>query len=487
VSLLGSTFVPRRGSAYAVRLDNLLWFAAPLLALLIIVGIYFALPDKITAPGKDATVQLIGLLAALLVYLLPSIWAYFIARRARLAYGREWQVLDRARTTTLNDRSRLEGLEDISTAEQEQLLDARRYIGRHAAGEGQEERVAQRMIQQALRNARELRRDSDLSTQLYTRDLTPLRLALRVPQTVALRLGILLRFIGLLQGLQPVAQSAGAMSPDLVKDMVEGLTGAFACSIAGIAAAILIQLLIVVVDRDYLIVARLLESTWMDLGHTLANLRLKRGDLPATLDRMLGELGTNRQEMRETSREIREQTRLAIDSMASNDERLQKFIQESKHTQTALDEIASAQRQRAAEASAALRQIDEYESRWKALFTERLDEAIATQASRHELALRELTNALAASEKRLASEIHAAIRSEADQLGRSVDRFQQALASHSGAMTAAAEKLAALVGRPAANEPVTTPERKPSLVVSIGGAVLLTLVVILSMLKFLSQ
>lgn len=457
-----------------------MWLGLPALAGLTVAAAYIVLPVAIRDSWYELT-------AALLVFVFPLIWAYLLARRARIAYGREWQVLDRTRTTTLADRERLVAQASIAPGEQEQLLDPRRYFGRHAASGGQEERIAERMVQQAIHNAREMRRDSDVATQIYIRDLGPHRLALRVPQTVALRLGILFSFVGLLQGLQSLAGWEQGGTGILIPQVIAGLTGAFACSIAGIGAAILIQMLIVIVDRDYLIVARLLESTWMDLGHTLSQLRLK-GDLPAMLDRVFGELETHRQEMRETSRDLREQTQLGLQAAADNEERLKQFVRSSLQTQGSLQELAEAQRARASDVSSALQQLEQYEARWAKLLAERVDQALTLQEQRYEAAKRELVETLTAQQRDLANDIKGAVRGDVDGLEQNIERLRQVMERHAQALQSATDSLASIAHRQERNES-TLPQAAPrrSLVVPIGGAVLITLVLVYSMLAVLAR
>lgn len=377
------SFVPR---SYGNRSLQLGWFLFPALCVLIATLIWWEIPDSVKhynkpeAVARDSQEQRAELTAeqkekllqrrqqlvlSALVFAAPLCWAFMIGTRVRRQYALEHRQLKRANDLSSEHRKQVrvvDGKLSLDVAESE--LSAAHYV-LPGVGDGGAELSSARMIQQLFTNAREMRRDSDLTSQVFIRELGPPRLSLRVPQHIALRLGIFFTFIGLLVGLEPIAEAFQDSGDQKVAigALISGLTLAFGTSVAGLGAAMLIQLLITTVDRDYAIVTRLLESVWMDLGHTLSFARFE-GDLPRNVDRLTEQIGQHRETVEVHTRNVIASVDRIIEDSERQAGRITEAIEKIGGNKDAVDALAESYRLQLEHLQSLAKGIEDYEVKW---------------------------------------------------------------------------------------------------------------------------
>ncbi|TQF67555.1 hypothetical protein [Pseudoalteromonas luteoviolacea] len=346
------------------------WWAFPILCFLPMAVLWGNIPDNIRSGNNY---QLVFSIA---VYVLPLIWAYKQSWRAKKRFNIEFRLL-KSVTDKANKQRR-----SIITQNGKQVLDvtsserdADYYLGGEGGAAGSET-VASLMVQQLVKNASEMRRDSDIASQVFIRKLVPFKTAVQVPQQVALRLGILFTFIGLLIGLEPVAsmfQGAGGQR-EAIGELISGLTIAFGTSIAGLGAALMIQILVTLVDKEYARTTGQLESAWMDLGHVLSFVRLE-GDLPANVDRLSDEIERHRENVNVHTRNLIEQVEKLVDEGVEQRQIVAQTHQKLDINQHAIDTLGKAHEAHLQEFQTLTEILKSYEVRLSASLGEAIEQA----------------------------------------------------------------------------------------------------------------
>ncbi|WP_076997218.1 hypothetical protein [Variovorax sp. KK3] len=181
--------------------------------------------------------------AALIVYVLPTSWALLIARRARLDLAAEEQTLMQIDENGQRLQTRLASGETVLTVDgdtwEQFVVGAKAHHGVM--------RTSVRMVQSLCHEAAS-GRFPPISTlaQIYANELRDGTRRLRGPQTLALRLGILGTFIGLLLALGTLGAmfvkiTNRSLGGEELGALVNSMTIAFGTSVAGLLSAILIQ------------------------------------------------------------------------------------------------------------------------------------------------------------------------------------------------------------------------------------------------------
>lgn len=308
----------------SAKLRSIVWSTFPIIALLPLAAPFYI--ERLENMVRSNKAQIIF---SVMVYILPLIWAYINSLRAKQKFRTEYSLLKRVSDTANEQRRSLiqdngKQVLDITRSEREPDY----YLGGEGGGSGNET-IASLMVQQLCKNAEEMRRDSDLTSQVFIRSLFPLKSAVQIPQQVALRIGILFTFAGLLIGLEPVANmfQGTADTRQAIGELISGLTIAFGTSISGLMAALMIQILVNLVDHEYGRTSQQLESAWMDLGHVLSFVRLE-GDLPANVDRLSEEINNHREDVNIHTRNLIEQ----VDRILTDNEKQRESVSYMQQT-----------------------------------------------------------------------------------------------------------------------------------------------------------
>ncbi|USE68341.1 hypothetical protein CTT31_04085 [Pseudoalteromonas maricaloris] len=373
-------------TGFSVGFQTWGWWVFPLLCVLPVVALWGNIPDNIRNGNANQ------LIISTLVYVLPICWAYFTSLKARQRYGLEHRLLKNVADKANQQRR------SIITKDGKQVLDVTKsqrdpdyYLGGEGGGSGNET-VASLMVQQLVKNAEEMRRDSDLTSQVFIRSLVPFKTAVQIPQQVALRIGILFTFIGLLIGLEPVANMFQGMGDQrhAIGELISGLTVAFGTSIAGLGAALMIQILVTMVDNAYGKTSRQLESAWMDLGHVLSFTRLE-GDLPANVERLSDEIDQHRETVHvHTSNLIRE-----VENLLKEGQEQRQIVADTYQTleknQQAIDTLGQAHQAHLKELRTLKDDIKSYESRWNSTLSHALAQADELGRERNEALMNQVS------------------------------------------------------------------------------------------------
>ncbi|MGF1729012.1 hypothetical protein [Photobacterium kasasachensis] len=365
------------------------WWAFPLLCFLPVAVLWGNIPDNILNGN------ITQLVISILVYVLPLTWAYIQSWRARKRYNLEHRLLKGVTKKANKQR------QSIITKGDKQILDvtdsereADYYLGNEGGAAGNET-IASLMVQLLIKNAKEMRRDSDLTSQVFVRSLVPFKTAVQIPQQVALRVGILFTFVGLLIGLEPVAsmfQGSGDQR-QAIGELISGLTVAFGTSIAGLGAALMIQFLVTLVDKEYGRTTRQLESAWMDLGHVLSFIRLE-GDLPANVDRLSDEIERHRENVNVHTRNLIEQVEKLLEEGREQRQIVAQTYQKLDANQYAIDTLGQAHEAHLKELCALTGNIKSYESRWNSTLNDALAQADELGRERNDKLIKQVSSSV---------------------------------------------------------------------------------------------
>lgn len=239
----------------------------------------------------------IYLIVSSIIFVGCCLWAFAISHEVKKRYKQEFNILNSILDKSHKHKILLEQGKEIPANE----LTEDHYLGKWA-GEAGKEQSASIMFQSLLSNATQLRYESDISSQVYIRDLASLKNKVRIAQLIAIRAGILFTFIGLFYGLGALSGDASAIN-QMVGKLIGGLYIAFSTSIAGLAASIFIQFLINLVDQEFLIVSRLLESAYMDVSRIFRQVNFN-GPIPVSINRLSDLLVEHRNDLKSRHDEI---------------------------------------------------------------------------------------------------------------------------------------------------------------------------------------
>jgi len=184
-------------------------------------------------------------LFSLLVYAVPTAWAFIQA-------GRVSQTLETERQLLVDIEQRGQRLQiELDNGTRSIQLDGdtwEQFVPGAQAG-GSATHTSIRMVQNLCHEAASGRFPPiSTLTQIYAAEFREGVRRLRVPQTLSLRLGILGTFIGLLLALAALGelvQKAGQneLNPGELSPLIQNMMIAFGTSVAGLLSAIFIQLL----------------------------------------------------------------------------------------------------------------------------------------------------------------------------------------------------------------------------------------------------
>ncbi|MEM8735284.1 MAG: hypothetical protein AAGG44_13720, partial [Planctomycetota bacterium] len=155
-----------------------------------------------------------------------------------------------------------------------------------------------KLVVKHYNTARALRSDDGIAAQVVEAELTSGRTSLRPLAGFALRIGILLTFIGLLRGLAPIgaALNSGDLAEIPVGKLLSGLTVSFSSSIAGLAAALVIGMMALTTEHGFKRLRTMIDDLALALRQLYSRVRFG-GDLSKTVDHLTVEMRNHAREM----------------------------------------------------------------------------------------------------------------------------------------------------------------------------------------------
>lgn len=204
---------------------------------------------------------LLALLTSLGVYIGPAGWGVLVILKARRQLNREEACLRTIEANGGDILKRLQRNEGGFTVNE----DAYRQFLPPNADRDSPTPTSVRMVQNLCNEAIGHRFPPVSATsQFYVGELMHGARGLRTPQAIALRLGIMFTFVGLLSALEEVSKAFGspgsALEAGTVKLLVEDLTLAFGTSVAGLLAAVSLQAFAELLGSRQRRIARLIED-----------------------------------------------------------------------------------------------------------------------------------------------------------------------------------------------------------------------------------
>lgn len=255
-------------------------------------------------------------MAALLVYIVPAAWAIILARRAAATLSHEAHLLrgieaqGQQLQLAMDNGTRTLTLDSHTWEQFVQGVEATRG-GMH---------TSVRMVQSLCHEAVSGRFPPIATlTQIYALEMREGVRRLRVPQTLALRLGILGTFIGLLLALSRLGdllQLASQHPPDAgeLSPLVQSMMIAFGTSVAGLLSAILIQILGEVLLLRQQGLTRQIEDTVGRVATVLA-MTFTGSTFMRDLDAFGDQLTRHRSGLSDHAHQVRVSSRDAVDAV----------------------------------------------------------------------------------------------------------------------------------------------------------------------------
>lgn len=342
-----------RGLSQVFRLGSgrLLWVAA-LLLVFSPLAFWWIAPEGFWESGRHAFA------GSMLIFWGLGFAALSVAWRCQANFDREAEIVGRVLREVDINHARLQSPSDAFS---ETDITIERYI---LAGE--EKTLCARIVQEHHRTASAMRNDQGIARVLIDRELHPIRMRVRPYGNWALRAGILMTFIGLLVGMQPVADALKQGASEIpVGELMSGLTISFATSIAGLAAALVINLMVVHVDQSFDRLVTLLERLSQSLGTHFAYLRFGT-DLTRTVDHLGQEINRHAVELEDHATQVGKSLKAVIDQMrtdAAHADGVISAVALSHEKLSNLEREHSAHVTRLAESAGNLRS---YEEKWAA-------------------------------------------------------------------------------------------------------------------------
>ena len=376
-------------------------------------------------------------IAAIVVYLLPTLWAWQVAAGARTAIRQEEELLEQVEK---NGRDLHEKLKDDPAAVpiNDQLW--QRFLPDVQDQDGVS-RTSVRMVQ-SLCHETTSGRFPPISTtsQIYAAEITDRIRRLRAPQTLAVRLGILGTFVGLLLALAQLGDffSQASGDPTAVTRLVRRLMVAFGTSIAGLLAAIVIQLLGEALAVRYERVQKLIEDT---VGRIVTVLAVATAGTPLmrTAESLAEDMKDHKRELSDHSDNVQRASRRLIRAVRSNANALKDGVGALNNSHKAMSDVFGNHNAIVAELREGLRQVSAVDTRVASALKEHLDslkkstEAMAvTSAEAMSKALSPVTSTL--------SEQNAAATSAVNALSRAAANLEELTSSVKAAITADSQR-----------------------------------------------
>lgn len=265
--------------------------------------------------------------ASLAVYLLPAAWAWWIANSARRSLSREERLLGAIENNGRELQERLSSQQQSGGGELQ--IDQQTWTKfLPDMQEGAVTSASVRMVQSLCHEASSGRFPPILTTtQIYTAEITAAVRRLRAPQTLALRLGILGTFVGLLLALGELGDLASkATTPEegfkTIKVLVGNIKIAFGTSVAGLLAAILSQFFAEALAASYSRTSKQIEDV---IGQvvTVLSMAMTGTHLARTADALTERMDNHQRELLDHADNVRRATGEGIRAIDNNAAALQ--------------------------------------------------------------------------------------------------------------------------------------------------------------------
>lgn len=280
--------------------------------------------------------------AALLVYLSPALWAWQLAHEARASLAAEERIL------TEIERNGRALQDELSRNRSSQPVNEDFWVKflPDVPPNDHVTHTSVRMVQSLCHEATSGRFPPiSTTTQIYSGEITERARRLRAPQTLALRLGILGTFIGLLLALDHLGglfDSAIVKQLDAkdVKPLVGSMTVAFGTSVAGLLAAILVQLFGEALNVRYERITRQIEDT---VGRvvTVLSLSMTGSHLVRTAESLADRMNQHKQELSDHADNVQRASRRGIRAVRGNANALKDGVVALRGSHSALSEVLS--------------------------------------------------------------------------------------------------------------------------------------------------
>lgn len=211
--------------------------------------------------------------AALGSFLLPLLWATTSAMGSGRRAAREGQAFEEAST---NARGHIQAHAIKAPTLTLENATEEAFITSAAVLRAKVSLSALRMVQYLLVEARGYRFPPISDTvDIFLADFRDLAAQLKTPQMVAVRVGILGTFVGLiisLESMKAISLTGGTLhgADEAVRQMLRGLAAAFGTSVGGLGASLVIQLYIGLLNRDIGLLAIRLKDAVESVTHSLA-------------------------------------------------------------------------------------------------------------------------------------------------------------------------------------------------------------------------
>jgi hypothetical protein len=312
---------------------------------------WWATPSGFWNEGSNAFLISLG------IFLGPSTMALRSAVHCIKYYGSEMRYAKQIVTKVNRDLGVLDGDREAISPDD---LTPNRYI----LAEMVDSRCHE-LVEKHYQTAKALRSDDGIAEQIIDRQLHPLRLGARPWSGIALRLGILMTFVGLLIGLQPIADSLRDSTRQSIPlgELMAGLTISFATSIAGLSAALVIHLMVYASDRSFERLVALLDDLSLRLRILFSNARFG-GNLTRTVDHLSEQIRKHAAELESHGVQVNKSVNSIIARMKGNATHTEQMIAAVARSQDQLASLETRHREHVQRLSEAADEIRSYEDRW---------------------------------------------------------------------------------------------------------------------------
>lgn len=346
--------------AFAARSESLNVLGADYVLFLAAAGMVAALPLLFVwqSPAEFWNEGRWAFIGSLFIFLFFSILALFVTFRTLLAYSREQSV---AATVFARVKSDLAKLDADDEALRPSDIEPVHYIPN-----GEKESASAKLVEKHFDTARALRSDDGIAALVITNDLSFGRGSLRILSAFALRIGILLTFFGLLVGLAPIG-AALESSEDLAEvpigELLSGLTISFTSSIAGLAAALVIGVLLQATERSFSRLRGTIDDLALALRQVYSRVRFG-GDLSKTVDHLTEEMRNHAREMESHGVQVERSVDQAARAFREHAEESGRIMQGVARSTDDLVQLESQHRDAVAQISESVSSLGQFEKNW---------------------------------------------------------------------------------------------------------------------------
>lgn len=346
--------------AFAVRGDSLSVLGTDYVLFLAAAGMVAALPLLFVwqSPSEFWNEGRWAFMGSLFIFLFFSVLALLVTFRTLKAYSREQSVAATVFARVKSDLAKLDADdESLRPSDIEPI---------HYIPNGAHETACAKLVEKHFDTARALRSDDGIAALVITNDLSFGRGSLRILSAFALRIGILLTFFGLLVGLAPIG-AALESSEDLAEvpigELLSGLTISFTSSIAGLAAALVIGVLLQATDRSFSSLRGTIDDLALALRQVYSRVRFG-GDLSKTVDHLTDEMRNHAREMESHGVQVERSVNQASRAFREHAEESGKIMQGVARSTDDLVKLESQHRDAVAQISASVSSLGQFEKNW---------------------------------------------------------------------------------------------------------------------------